>query len=325
MPHIFIGRWLRGFGTFMNLTTQFMDKSEETLLRERILVFWEKYGLQATMDAFEVKRSTLFLWKKRNREGKLAPRSRRPRNVRKPTTSSTIIDQVNLYRRAFPFLGKDKIAQVLLQKGYPVSASTVGRIIHRNHLPSAPRQHVARTKKHKARLPKDYDIKNPGDLVGMDTVVIQDRGRKKYIITAVDYLSRTAVARAYSSPSSQHAKDLLTRVRIALGRDIQAVNTDNGSEFRGEYEKACQSLKIDHFYTYPRSPKMNPLAERFNRTIQEEAKFPLFTEPLSTWNNFIAHYIMIYNFFRPHYALEYRTPADVLLNSSQSNMLWTHT
>jgi hypothetical protein len=29
-----------------------------------VLVFWEKHGLSATMDAFGVKRRTLFLWKK---------------------------------------------------------------------------------------------------------------------------------------------------------------------------------------------------------------------------------------------------------------------
>lgn len=34
-----------------------------------ILVFWEKHGLEATMDAFKVKRRTLFLWKKQLREG----------------------------------------------------------------------------------------------------------------------------------------------------------------------------------------------------------------------------------------------------------------
>ena len=70
---------------------------------------------------------------------------------------------------------------------------------------------------------------------------------------------------------------------------------------------------------------MNPLAERFNRTIQEEARFPMFAETLEVWNAFIAHYVMLYNFFRPHQALDYKTPADVFLKSKQSKMWWTHT
>jgi hypothetical protein len=36
---------------------------EEALQRTRILVFWEKYGLQATLDAFCIKKRTLYRWK----------------------------------------------------------------------------------------------------------------------------------------------------------------------------------------------------------------------------------------------------------------------
>ena len=147
---------------------------------------------------------------------------------------------------------------------------------------------------------------------------------KKYIITLVDYFSRVAISRVYASPSSRNAKDLLLRMRIVLGTDIKAVNTDNGGEFLAEFERACHEMNIKHFFTYPRTPKMNPLAERFNRTIQEEAAFPLFSEPIEVWNKYIAHYIMLYNFFRPHYSLAYDTPVDIFLHHSQSNMLWTH-
>ena len=52
---------------------------------------------------------------------------------------------------------------------------------------------------------------------------------------------------------------------------------------------------------------MNAFAERFNRTLQEEATFPLFSEPIEVWNRFLSHYLMQYNFFRPHHSLEYKT------------------
>lgn len=325
-PHKYIGKGIWGFARVMSLTQKLMNKSEEVERREKILAFWKRHGLDATKDAYGVGRSTLFLWKKKQKEGKLAPESKRPKNIRQPTTPFHIIDAVSQYRRAFPFVGKDKLEKIMKQAGIRVSASTIGRIIEREDLPSAPRQYVARKKhKKKDRLPEDYIIKNPGDLVGMDTIVIQENGVKKYIITAVDYFTRIAVARAYSSPCSRNAKDLLMRMKIALGEDIQGVNTDNGSEFMAEYEKACIAMAIKHFYTYPRTPKMNPYAERFNRTLQEEAQFPLFEESLEVWNNFISHYVMIYNFFRPHYSLEYKTPVDVYLQSNQSNMWWTHT
>jgi hypothetical protein len=43
--------------------------TERAKSKARILVFWEKHGLEATLDAFSVKRPTLFLWKKKFKEG----------------------------------------------------------------------------------------------------------------------------------------------------------------------------------------------------------------------------------------------------------------
>ncbi len=325
MKQIFIGRYLKGFGRFMSLTHKLMHKSKERERREQILVFRGKYGLKATLDAFSIGRSTLFLWKQKQTKNDLEPKSKRPKKLRRPSTPQPVIAAVCQLRTAFPFLGKDKLEILLKQSAIKVSSSTIGRIIIRENLPKAPRQHVARTKHKKDRLPKDYQISKPGDLIGMDTIVIQENNSKKYIITAVDYFSRMAVSRVYKNANSHSAKDLLLRMRVALGSPVLGVNTDNGSEFMKEYETACKKLKIKHFWTYPRTPKMNPLAERFNRTIQEEARFPLFEEPIEIWNNFVNHYIMIYNFFRPHFALEYKTPVDVFLGSKKSNMLWTHT
>jgi len=37
--------------------------TDEAKRRINILSFWEKHGLQATLDAFGTKRRTLFLWK----------------------------------------------------------------------------------------------------------------------------------------------------------------------------------------------------------------------------------------------------------------------
>ena len=327
MKQLFVGRYLWGFNRFISITSKLMNKPEEVERREKILIFWEKYGLQATKDAYGVGRSTLFLWKKRKSIGLLSPISKRPHHPRKPTTPLKIVDAISQFRRAFPFLGKDKLERVLKDSNIDVSASTIGRVIDRENLPSSPKTHVAKCKhrKGKDRLPNDYPIKIPGDLICMDTITIQEQNEKKYIITLVDYFSRVAISRVYATPCSRNTKDLLMRMKIVLGTDIKAVNTDNGGEFLAEFERACQEMGIKHFFTYPRTPKMNPFAERFNRTIQEEANFPLFSESLEVWNKYIAHYIMLYNFFRPHYALAYDTPVDIFLYHSQSNMLWTHT
>ena len=114
-----------------------------------------------------------------------------------------------------------------------------------------------------------------------------------------------------------------------LGFKIKAVNTDNGSEFAKHFEETCESLTLKHYFTYLKFPKMNSLIERYNRTIQEEAHFPAFSEPIEIWNNHINHFLMIYNFYRPHFSLNYLSPVQKFLlsfhRSQKSNMLWAYT
>ena len=44
----------------------------------------------------------------------------------------------------------------------------------------------------------------------------------------------------------------------------------NGSEFMGEFDKYLKEIGIEHYYSYPRTPKTNSNVERVIRTIEEE-------------------------------------------------------
>lgn len=43
--------------------------TDKALKKARILAFWEKHGLKATLDAFNVKKRTLYYWKQNLQEG----------------------------------------------------------------------------------------------------------------------------------------------------------------------------------------------------------------------------------------------------------------
>ena len=337
MPTIYIGRWLSGFHTSVQGMLSLMDSTQEAQHRLKVITFWKKYGEEATKDAFNVSRSALYEWQKilRDNKGKLSSlnsKSRCPHNARRMTTPAYKIQAVCSLRTAFPYLGPKKIVAILkTDHGISIGHATVGKIIDRYNLPCSPKIHVAkRKKKKKNRLPKGFEAKLPGDLVAMDTVVIQEHNQKKYIITAVDIATRIAIAWTYKRHSSKQARDMLLRMQILLGVPIQKVITDNGSEFCANYEQCCNDLKIVHCWTYPKSPKMNPFCERFNRTIQEEAQFPEFTASIEEWNAWIAHYIQQYNLYRPHVSLEYKRPFDVYIsllnkNEQESEMYAGHT
>ena len=161
--------------------------TEKARKKFTIMVFWEKHGLPATMDAFGVKRRTLFLWKKKLREGRGKPetlneRSKAPMQRRIRAWPLEVLDEIKLLRMEHPNLGKEKV-QILLarfcrRQTLPIpSASTVGRLIkdmgglrvfpqkvsHFGKIRKANRQKVL-------RKPKDFKATHPGHCVALDTV-----------------------------------------------------------------------------------------------------------------------------------------------------------
>ena len=101
-------------------------------------------------------------------------------------------------------------------------------------------------------------------------IVIYWQGLKRYIFTAIDYYSKIALAYMYKSKSSLNAKDFLERLYYLFDGKIENLQTDNGSEFQGMFEKAVEELNLEHYFNRAKTPKDNPVNERFNRTLEEE-------------------------------------------------------
>jgi hypothetical protein len=88
--------------------------SEKAQHRYRTLQFWEKYGLEATIEAFKVKRRTLYNWRKQLREGNedigsLNEKSRAPRKRRKRLWPKEIYEEIRRLRTMHPNLSKEKL------------------------------------------------------------------------------------------------------------------------------------------------------------------------------------------------------------------------
>jgi transposase InsO family protein len=82
----------------------------------------------------------------------------------------------------------------------------------------------------------------------------------------------------------------------------KVVLSDNGSEFEADFARLLEDRGIKRWYTYPKNPKMNAHAERFNRTIQESFvdyhEELLFTD-LALFNRKLANWLVFYNTERP--------------------------
>ena len=138
-------------------------------------------------------------------------------------------------REKHPRLGKEKI-KILLDKHCQkkglktISASKIGKVIKRNNWFF----YLGKRTKHTARPNKErvfgYEVKEPGDLFQIDTVVRFEHGIKRYIITAIDVVSRFAFAYAYKSHSSLSTKALSRNLlksppmRLRVFKQIMGVN-----------------------------------------------------------------------------------------------------
>jgi len=132
-------------------------------------------------------------------------------------------------------------------------------------------------------------------------------------MTARDVVSRTEVVAAYKRGNSAAAEHFLRHELPRMGFPIRALQIDGGSEFKANFERACQALGIQLFVLPPRSPRLNGHVERAHRTHQEEF-YALVEVPddLVLHNTLLREHEAVYNGLRPHQALGYLTPNEFL-------------
>lgn len=228
--------------------------TQEALRKAKILVFWEKHGLPATLDAFPTKRRTLYLWKKKFEEsgGKiesLNDQSRTPKRKRMRQWNNGILEEIKRIRWNYPNLGKEKIFPILKKYCEEHSllcpkVSTIGRIItDLGGLRIAPQRisHFGKIKPIKRRKllrkPKDLIPAYPGHLVALDTIEKHINGTRRYIISFEDIFTRFGFAWSTPSHVSKAASEFFVLCQKIFPFPITFVLTDNGSEFAKEFEK----------------------------------------------------------------------------------------
>lgn len=325
------------------------SKDEVAQERLKILEFYKEYGERATIKAFGVKRNTIFVWKKRLKEGRnslasLIPIPTTPKTQRRMITDPKIVSKIRQLREKYPRLGKEKIKPLLnkycLKEGLtPISTSTIGKVIRRNnfffqksgriyHDPNSGWAHnkAKRSKRTRVRYaPKP----NAVGYLEMDTILRFVDGIRYYFYCAVDVKGKFAFALPYKHLNSQNTVDFFKKVEYVFPFSIKTVQTDNGLEFLGDFEDYLNKRNISHVFIYPRCCRINGVVERFNRTLQEEFidnNLDIIHNP-RIFTGKLIDYLLFYNTERVHSAHDnLKSPVDYLiLEGGMSKMSATHT
>lgn len=148
----------------------------------------------------------------------------------------------------------------------------------------------------------------------MDTVHLWVLGKKYYFVTALDVVTRFAWVKLAKSPSSLQATLAFKEFKNNYKYKIRVIQTDNGSEFMGEFHKNLEQNKITHNFIYPRSSQMNGHVERFNRTLKEEFlnRYELDVDNKLLFTQKLNNYLIWYNTKRPHHSLNMKSPLQYM-------------
>lgn len=283
-----------------------------------------------------VSRASFYRWRKRLRQfgtaslrdGRAGGRRRRHAPVR-----SMIGTRVEQLRQRYP-LGKEKLRVLLAREGTVVSSSSVQRVLsglfergiierigYRNRNTGKSRRAAKRA--HAQRKTSKLRPLEPGEFVQIDTLhenSIRDRPRIQF--TAQDPTTKWLHAELYTSASSRNAGRFLAELVNAMPFEMQSVQVDNGSEFKGEFEKRCRQRGIAEYLIPPSTPKANGMIERTQRVSREEHY--AYEPPslnLEHERAALAAFVHYYNHTRPHQALGYKTPAEYAKTRNLQNSL----
>lgn len=312
--------------------------SDKAKLKLEWIIFYHTVGEEnalKTAQHFGVNPKTFHKWKKRFNEKNLLTleeHSRSPLNTRKWEVSFLEEKHIKKLRRRHMRWGKMKLQRRYYKIYHEyISSWKIQRVIETSHLyfdktaiQKAERRRKQAQKNRKKRITEFVKKDIINHLWHVDTVVFTiSEGGYRYLLTAIDEVSKLAYARLYTTHSSKQAADFLKRLAYLTEGNIVNLHHDNGTEFELYFKQACETLHIPQWYSRPHTPKDNPVLERFNRTIQEEfvEMVDIGLEDITEFNNRLLPWLIEYNFVRPHEALDYLTPLEYIELHPQNKVL----
>lgn len=317
-----------GVVTGISRLARVRELSREASKRLKWFDYYNSHGHNARLTCryFGISPQTFYRWKRRydpKHLESLEDGSHQPKRLRQPTWGYELAREVLRLREEYPRWGKDKLSRLLHEQGHQVSTSMVGRILRRlkdrgvlkeplpNHVSARKRQ---RRRPYGIRKPKNYPIKETGDIVQLDTLDLRPLPGVVYKhFTAHDMVSKWNVMSVHRQANATTAAHFLNILQERMPFPVKAIQVDGGPEFESVFEEECKLRGIQLFVLPPRSPKLNGGVERAHRTHTEEFyEVTDCTFDLDELRIKLLEWEDIYNTVRPHQALGYLTPLKFL-------------
>lgn len=261
--------------------------------------------VKETCQIFGISRKTFYYWRVRDCGGGdnvYHPVKKQP-NVKLTDEVKKIITACKRKTNYGPLKMK-----YYLEKYYGLRVSTT--IIYRYYQRAGLIRKPQRTRPWYRPMKQALHIVKPGQGVQLDVKYVYPHGYRQFQFSVFDPYSKTYHFSVFDSKESNNAILALRAAEKYFGFSIVSVQTDNGSEFRGNFHVWVTKHDMPHHFIPKSSPYWNANVERVHRTIDDE----YYHNPQRVWQT-PYQWLRYYNFERLHLSLGGLTPREKVLQS----------
>lgn len=261
--------------------------------------------VKETCQIFGISRKTFYYWRYRDfgrRDSAYLPVKHQP-NTKLTAEVKQVITKCKLKTNYGPLKMKLYLAKV-----YGLNLSTT--IIYRYFLKTKLIRKPQRVFPWYRPMRQALTIVKPGEGVQLDVKYVYPEGQRQFQFSVFDPCTKKYHFSIFDTKDSNHAILALQGAERYFGFAITSVQTDNGSEFRGNFHTWATKHNLPHYFIPKSSPYWNANVERVHRTIDDE----YYHNPMRVWQTPLE-WLRYYNFERLHLSLNGLTPQEKVLQS----------
>jgi len=266
------------------------------------LVEVKQYTVKEVCELFGISRKIYYYWYPKDHGGR-SPNYQSKRlhpNTKLTYEIKKYIEQEKLKTNYGPL----KMSMLVKKKlDIKVSPTIIYRFYKKKKLIRKPQKKLPWYEPMKERL----IITIPGEGVQLDVKYVYEDGTRKYQFSVTDPYTLKHYFKVFDTKHSINAVVVHKLAEKYFGFKILFVQTDNGSEFRGDYHNWLTKNNITHYFIPKKSPWWNAQVERVHRTIDEE----YYQNPMRVWKT-AYEWLDYYNTERIHLTLNGLTPQEKL-------------
>ncbi len=270
------------------------NKNQEAAYPSKVRQKWyflvEKAGktVDEICDLYDISRKTYYKWRAKDLGNKkYVPRKEHPETKIKGEIKIFICEEkmrINYGPLKMKLLIKRRF-------GVIISTTAIYKFYKKKNLVFRPQKKLAwYTPIKEAVIPK-----KPGDVVQMDAKHVWEDDTRKYQRTFIDIYTGLQFAVVVSTMTAEDTINAFLEAEKYFLFKILGIQSDNGSENRGEFHKHLVEKGIAHYFIPKSSPTWDGAVERAHGVIDQE----YYLNPRRTWKS-LEEYLHFYNYERIH-------------------------